>query len=105
MNVEPVAILYCVITDKLSSIVCNDYARNSISHDDISPYELTDLFVCYRTKGLGFHILGKVIDGHDNELSLSLCRWEGTKEIYTPFVKGQDDLNCRKVVRWLSFYF
>ena len=104
LNVEPVAILYCVLTDELSSIVCNDYARNAISRDDISPYELTNLFICERTKGLSFHILGKVVDGHDNELSFSLCRWERTKEIYTPFVKRQDGLNGRQVARWLSSY-
>ena len=105
MNIEPVAVLYCVLIDELSSIVCNDYARDAISRDDILPYELTDLFICDGAKGLGFYILGEVIYGQDNKLSLSLCRRKGAKEIYTPFVEGQDGLNSLKVVRWLSSYF
>ena len=88
MDVEPVAVLYCVLTDKLPSIVSDDYARDAVSRDDISPYELIDLLVCDRAEGLGLHILGKVIDSHDDELSLSLGRWEGAKEIYTPFIEG-----------------
>ena len=58
MDVEPVAVLYCVLTDKLPSIVSDDYARDVVSRDDISPYELIDLLVCDRAEGLGFHILG-----------------------------------------------
>ena len=88
MNVEPVAVLYFFLTDELSSIVCNDYARDAIPRDNISPYELTDFFICDGAKGLGFHILGEVIYSHNNKLSLSLHRWQGAKEIYTPFVEG-----------------
>ena len=93
MNVESVTVLYHVLTDELSSIVYNDDARDAISRDDISPYELTNLFICDGAKGLGFYILGEVIYAHDNELSLSLRRWEGAKQIYTPFVKGKDGLD------------
>ena len=78
-----------MLADKLSPIVGDDYARNTISRDDISPYELADLLVCNRTKGLGFHIFGKIIDSHDDELSLSLGWWEGAKEIYTHLSKGR----------------
>ena len=88
LDVEPVAVLYCILTDKLPSVVSDDYARDAVSCDNISPYELTDLLVCDQAEGLGFHILGKVIYSHDDELSLSLGRWEGAKEIHTPLVEG-----------------
>ena len=104
LDVESVTILYCVLTDELLSIVCDDDEKDVVPRDDISPYELTNLLICDGVKGFGFHILGKVVNGHNDELSFSLSWWEGAKKIHSPFVKRQESFNSWKIVRWLSTY-
>ena len=70
----------------------------------IVPYKLAYLLISGSAKSFYFHILREIINGHDNELSMSLSWWEWTKEIHYPFVERQDDLYGSKVVGWLPGY-
>ena len=71
LDVKFVTIFHGILTNELSSIARDDDAGYVVPCYNIALYELTYLLIRNGAECFCFHILGEIIDGENNELSLS----------------------------------
>ena len=72
---------------KLSVIVGDDHSGQTKAADDGFSQEVSSLPFHYLYQWFDLHPLNEVVDGHDNEPSLSIGKRKRTKYIDSPLIK------------------
>ena len=87
-NVEFIQELFELLAIELGAIVCDDGSREAIMAYNRLSNERLCLGLSDVGNGLGFDPFGEVIHHNKEKLSLQVCLWKRSQNVYSPPLKG-----------------